>query len=379
MQADKAIEQLFKTYELTSFDRKMLHENFYDIIRWWRLLVEANSGNASLQDDNLARIIGINLVRKERNLPHHPALRKINPRTVAARLEKISAAPAVRHSLSEWMEERCSSEITEGWDALAASLNDPAPLAVRINTLKASKEDIMAFFEETEVNPAPSAIAHDGLVLGEFVNVYRTPVFRDGWIEVQDEGSQYVSEFMDVKPGMRVVDACAGAGGKTLHLAALMKNKGKVVALDIFPKKLEELKRRAKRAGAENIEIRLIESSKTVKRMKDTADRVLIDAPCSGLGVLRRNPDIKWRLSPEELEKLIPEQRQLLKQFSALVKPGGKLVYATCSILPSENEKQVEHFLSEHPEFSLEKETWLLPGKDGCDGFYMARLVRKPV
>jgi 16S rRNA (cytosine967-C5)-methyltransferase len=156
-----------------------------------------------------------------------------------------------------------------------------------------------------------------------------------------------------------------------------MKNKGKILSMDIYAQKLEELKRRAKRAGAENIEIRLIESSKTVKRMKGTADRVLIDAPCSGLGVLRRNPDIKWRFSSEELEKMHSLQEQLLRQFAVLLKPGGKLVYATCSILPSENESRVQQFLDANPGFALEKEERLYPHIHGCDGFYMARIVRK--
>lgn len=375
MQADRAIEQLFKSYELSSLDKRILYENFYDIIRWWRLLTTANNGNESMQDENLARVIGINLARKDKHIPNHPMLQKLNANSLRKKLEEVMKSDAVRHSLPDWIEHRCAAEV-ENWDELMNSLNEAAPLSVRVNALKADVPAVQEFFEGIGVTAQPSAMSVDGLDLDEFVNVYRTHIFREGWIEVQDEGSQKVSEFLEAAPGMRVVDACAGAGGKSLHLAALMQNKGKIISMDIFVRKLDELKRRAKRAGANNIEVRLIESAKTVKRMNDTADRVLIDAPCSGLGVLRRNPDIKWRLSADEIDQLLIQQEQLLNQFSKLVKKGGKLVYATCSILPAENEKQVEKFLAAHPEFELDKEEHLWPYSDGCDGFYMARLKR---
>lgn len=377
MQADRAIEQLFRNHELNGTDKRILHENFYDIIRWWRLLVAVNNNNASLQDDNLARIVAINLVRKGRHVPAHPAMGKINPRSVERKLEEACQTPALAHSLPDWMEERCAAECGADWEPLATALNQAASLVLRVNTLKAGSREVEDFIQGIGAELHRSDIAADGLVLDDFINPYRTMIFREGWIEVQDEGSQRVSEFAGVKPGQRVVDACAGAGGKSLHLAALMKNKGKIIALDIFPQKLEELKRRARRAGAENIEVRLMESSKTVKRMQDTADVVLIDAPCSGLGVLRRNPDIKWRLQPEEMIQLEKTQQELLHRFSIMVKPGGVMVYATCSILPTENEVQVTKFLETHPGFELEEEEKLLPHTHGCDGFYMARLIRK--
>ena len=178
---------------------------------------------------------------------------------------------------------------------------------------------------------------------------------------------------------MRVIDACAGAGGKALHLAAIMENKGQLIALDIHQYKLKELKRRAKRAGAHNIETRLIDSTKVIKKLHQSADRVLIDAPCSGLGVLRRNPDAKWKLNPDFIERITIEQQQILSQYAHMVKPEGKLIYVTCSILPQENENQVKSFLASEigSEFTLESEKHLWPAVDGFDGFYMARLVRK--
>jgi 16S rRNA (cytosine967-C5)-methyltransferase len=190
---------------------------------------------------------------------------------------------------------------------------------------------------------------------------------------------ELVAQFLDVKPGMKVVDACAGAGGKTLHLAALMENKGQIIAMDIYANKLKELKRRAKRAGAHNIEMRVIDSTKPIKKLYDKADRVLIDAPCSGLGVLRRNPDAKWKLQPEFIEKIKNTQSEILASYSRMVKPGGQLVYATCSILPSENQEQVEKFLTSDlgKEFTFVKEKKILSHESGFDGFYMALIQRK--
>jgi 16S rRNA (cytosine967-C5)-methyltransferase len=195
---------------------------------------------------------------------------------------------------------------------------------------------------------------------------------------VQDYGSQQIASFMEVEPGMKVIDACAGAGGKSLHLAALMKNKGHILSLDIYEKKLIELQRRARRNGVHIIEAKIIESSKTIKRLKEKADRLLLDVPCTGLGVLRRNPDAKWKLSPSFLEEVKITQQNLLRDYSSMVKPGGKLIYATCSILPSENENQIKTFLDskEGQVFTLENQKTLLPNDFGYDGFFMAKLKR---
>jgi 16S rRNA (cytosine967-C5)-methyltransferase len=176
---------------------------------------------------------------------------------------------------------------------------------------------------------------------------------------------------------MRVIDACAGGGGKTLHLAALTQNKGKIVAMDTEGWKLEELMKRAKRAGASNIETRVIDSAKVIKRLEGTADRLLLDVPCSGLGVIRRNPDAKWKLSLEFVEKVKTLQQKILTEYSTMVKPGGKMVYSTCSLLPSENEKQVEQFLEGNGKtFTLITSKTILPSQ-GFDGFFMALLQRQ--
>jgi 16S rRNA (cytosine967-C5)-methyltransferase len=175
---------------------------------------------------------------------------------------------------------------------------------------------------------------------------------------------------------MRVVDACAGAGGKTLHLAALMKNKGRIIGMDVEQWKLDELQKRGRRAGVSNMEIRFIESSKTIKRLENSADRLLLDVPCSGLGVLRRNPDAKWKLSLDFIQKVKDLQQHILNDYCLMLKPGGMMVYSTCSILSSENEKQVQQFLKDRGEqFELVEEKRAWPS-DGFDGFYMALLKR---
>ena len=184
---------------------------------------------------------------------------------------------------------------------------------------------------------------------------------------------------MDIEPAQRVVDTCAGAGGKSLHLAALMENKGQLISMDIYGSKLKELKRRARRNGAHNIEVREIDSTKVYKKLYGSADRVLIDAPCTGLGVLRRNPDSKWKLQPEFIENIKKVQQEILQSYSKMLKPGGKMVYATCSILPSENQNQVNTFLTSEAgkEFTFVSDKEVLAHKSGFDGFYMALLEKK--
>jgi len=194
---------------------------------------------------------------------------------------------------------------------------------------------------------------------------------------VQDASSQLVAEFLKIEPGMRIVDACAGAGGKTLHIASITQNKGRIISLDTEQWKLDETKKRARRAGVSNLEIRLIEGSKTMKKLHDTADRLLLDVPCSGLGVIKRNPDAKWKLSLEFINRLKVMQAEIIQDYSKIVKVGGKMVYATCSILPSENQGQVETFLKNNPNYKLEEEKIVLPSESGFDGFYMARIIRE--
>lgn len=218
--------------------------------------------------------------------------------------------------------------------------------------------------------------APDALLLRERQNIFKNKLFLEGYFEIQDVGSQMIAEFLQAKPSMRVIDACAGAGGKTLHLAAIMQNKGKIIALDTEEWKLQELKNRSKRAGISIIESKMIESNKTIKRLENSADRLLLDVPCSGLGVLKRNPDAKWKLSLEFVEQVRKKQEEILDFYPRMLKKGGLMVYATCSLLPSENEKQIEKFLSKYANFRLFAQKHLLPSQYGFDGFYMALLEK---
>ena len=228
-------------------------------------------------------------------------------------------------------------------------------------------------FEDTNTKGYPYA-----LKLLKRNNVFRTEAFKMGWFEVQDASSQLVADFLDVKPGMRVIDACAGAGGKTLQLSSIMKNKGTIIAMDIYKSKLNKLKIRARRNGAHNIKLKLINSSKVIKKQIGKADRVLIDSPCSGMGVLRRNPDTKWKLKPDFIKELKHLQQKIIVEYSKMLKKGGKMVYSTCSVLPSENQNQLKKFLkSDHgKDYQLIRDKIILSSESGYDGFFMA-LIKK--
>lgn len=255
-----------------------------------------------------------------------------------------------------------------------------APVFLRINTLKTTVEKCVAALhahnaEAVNINDAEPLTSPVVRVHSPY-GLFRSAEFHNGWFEQQDINSQKVSIALDVRPGMRVVDACAGAGGKTLHLAALMKNKGRIIALDVSEDKLRQLQTRAARAGADIVDPRLITSTKTVKRLAASADRVLIDAPCSGTGVLRRNPDIPWHMRPDLLQELRSTQAEILRRNALAVKPGGLVVYAVCSVLEQEGVAQVSAFLEGHPSFSLRSATTFATGDDGGDGFYIAVITR---
>ena len=233
----------------------------------------------------------------------------------------------------------------------------------------------MQELSKLDIKAEPLTDYPDAIKLFKRTNLFASPLFKAGLFEVQDASSQKVASFLDVKPGMHVIDACAGAGGKTLHLSALMESKGRIVSLDTELWKLEELRKRAKRAGAQNIETRLIENN-TINKLKNSADRVLLDVPCSGLGVIKRNPDAKWKLKPEFIDNIRTTQQKILTEYADMVKLGGQIVYATCSILPIENTQQVETFLQHNASFEMVKQEIISPNQSGFDGFYMALLKK---
>jgi len=249
---------------------------------------------------------------------------------------------------------------------------------LRANRLKSTPQKVkQLLFKEAGIKT--ELIANDALVVTERKNLFKTQVYQDGLFEVQDYSSQQAAPALEVKPGMTVIDACAGAGGKSLHLAALMENKGTIIAMDTADWKLKELRKRARRNGVQNIETRPITGTKVIKRLHGRADRLLLDVPCSGIGVIRRNPDSKWKLSPEFIDRLKTTQLDILARYPKMVKPGGKMVYATCSVLPSENEHQLEQFLTTETgkDWRLISTKTFLPQRDGYDGFFVSSLERK--
>ncbi|MGH1468270.1 MAG: RsmB/NOP family class I SAM-dependent RNA methyltransferase [Bdellovibrionales bacterium] len=280
------------------------------------------------------------------------------------------------YSVSKDLEETLKNEMDDKQrlEFLKASMNT-ASVFLRVNLNLISDEECLKTLKAEELDV--ELIKPGCIELKERKNIFSSPSFKSGFFEVQDGASQDVAYFMQLEKGMRVADSCAGAGGKTLHMSSLMQNSGTIVAMDIFPRRLEELKKRAKRARSQNIEIKPIEGTKTVKRMVGKFDRLLLDVPCTGSGTYRRKPESKLFFSKGEHERLLAIQEEVLELHSKLVKEGGKMVYATCSVFPSENIKQVEKFLAKHSEFELEEEVSNFVGQDGFDGFYMARMKRK--
>ncbi len=379
--ADKMVAQaLKKDKRWGSHDRKFVAETIYEIVRWKRLYAEIAEVKEPFDRENLWRIFAVWAVLRSYPIPDWQQIVGTPERKIKGRFDELSKQRTLRESIPDWMDALCVAELGEKiWSQEIAAQNQPAKVILRANTLKTNKEALRAVLMDLDIETEFLTNQPDALVLKERANVFLTTAFKDGFFEVQDANSQLVAQFLDVEPGMRVVDTCAGAGGKTLHLASLMQNKGQLIAMDLYESKLKQLKLRAKRNGAFNIEYRIIDSTKVIKKLEEKADRVLIDAPCSGLGVLKRNPDAKWKLQPEFIENIKKVQAEVLESYARIVKPGGKLVYATCSILPSENKEQVQKFLLTPmgKNFSFVKELQLLASDSGFDGFYMAQLERK--
>lgn len=280
-----------------------------------------------------------------------------------------------RYSVSPELLKILEEELSESREDFLKASMKPAEVYLRVNTHVTTDLDCMAALSEEGYETA--RLKENCLALRERQNLFLSEAFKKGFFEIQDGASQDVARFMELEPGMRVADSCAGAGGKTLHMSCLMKNKGKITAMDVFPRRLEDLKKRAKRARAQNIEIKEIQGTKTIKRMAGSFDRVLLDAPCTGTGTYRRKPESKLFFNLEEHSRLLKTQAEILSLHSQLVKPGGLLVYATCSNLPSENKNQVNAFLGSQSDFEFIEENQNFVGQNGFDGFYMAKMKRK--
>ena len=366
--ADRALERLFREERPTDgAARGTIATALYDMLRNARLL-ETAAG------EQFADILAARCVYRNVRLP---LFLRENSGQLAGLLRQAAAVRAVQLSVPDWLDDMGERELGAAWEATAAALNEPPQTVVRANLTVISRERLIAALAAPGFAPQPLSWNDCGIIVNSTAGLFSTPEFRRGCYEMQDAASQMTGLFCGVRPGMRVIDGCAGAGGKTLHLADLMQNRGKIIALDVRETALDELRRRAARARAAVIETRHISTTKVIKRLAGSADVVLLDAPCSGTGVLRRNPDAKWRLTPADVEEFRRKQAEILARYSTVVAPGGYLVYAVCSIFPSEGERQTAEFLAAHGgEFRLEAERRYSPA-EGFDGFYMARMARR--
>lgn len=379
--ADKIIAKTLKRDKRWgSKDRSFIAETTYDIVRWNRLYAEIAEVKQPYKREDLWRMFAVWATLRGIQLPDWKQFDGTPTRRIKGRFDELSRERKFRESIPDWIDELGEKELgNDLWTKELEAQNKPAEVILRVNRLKITPKELQKQLKALSIDTFTDKNYPDALILTQRVNVFMTPLFKEGLFEVQDASSQLVAPFLDVQPGMRVVDACAGAGGKTLHMAALMENKGQIIALDLYESKQRQLKQRAKRNGAHNIEYRIIENNKVIKKLHEKADRVLIDAPCSGLGVLKRNPDTKWKLKPEFVDNIKQTQQEILQSYSKMVKAGGKLVYATCSILPSENQEQIKKFLESESgkDFNFVKDKKVLAHQSGFDGFYMALLERK--
>ena len=353
-------------------DRRLFAECVYENVRWWRL----HWSLAGLPDAECLLPEAITEERVQTLWDAYWARREAKesgqPATPVGEIP-----PAIQASVPDWLFELGAREFGADWPNLLAALNQPAEVFLRANALHTTAPALKASLAAQGIAADEVPGLPDALRLKERRKLGNSTAFSRGHFEIQDAASQHVAPLLHVAPGQTVIDACCGAGGKTLHLAALMRNQGRLFAFDVREKPLHVLAARAKRAGVTIIELGVLDRELVHAELFATADRVLLDVPCSGLGTLRRNADVKWKLTEKEVARLLRVQARILNDYSQFVKPGGKLVYATCSLLPEENERQVQAFLTgPGTGWTLEEELHLRPDREGFDGFYAARLKR---
>lgn len=360
--ADKVVRHLLRKNRLWGRrDRAQVASVIYDIVRWKRF-VEFMAGIEHLTEENIHLLLRYWLERKAQ---------------VPTFSERASLPRAIALSIPDVLDNLGMKELKTRWPLEMEALNQKADTIIRVNTLKTDRKSLQErLFGEgiiTEVLQGhPEALLIEGRK-----NLIGAKSYQQGLFEIQDASSQKVSHLLDVKPGMQVIDACAGAGGKSLHLAALMQNRGRIISMDVSKSKLIELKKRAFRNKAHNIRTFCIDHSEAqIPSLYNYADRLLLDVPCSGLGTLRRRPDLKWKFSEFELERIQILQACILRKYAPMLKKGGKMVYSTCSILPSENTKQMAQFVKYFPGFHCLRQEEISPAENAHDGFFMA-LIEK--
>lgn len=400
--ADQLIDSFFRQRRyLGSHDRRELAESAYGILRNLRLLQELVARVKPAATTEAAWLFAaykLHIEKTSRAIIKSYSLTLSDAELVSLTAQQVEVVAGknigVRLSFPDWLVTALQQQMGEGESArLLESLNQPPPLTIRVNTIKTTREQCLSELQQRGFECALSKLSPNGIHLFKRANLFSLDLFQDGWFELQDEGSQIISLLVDPKPTWRIADVCAGGGGKTLHLAALMKNRGEIFAFDVIPRRLENLQKRARRSGVHNVRTQLLQENEIPAHLLGKLDAILIDAPCSGTGVLRRNPDAKWKISPEMIQEMSEKQKNILRHYAPLLKPGGRLVYATCSLLREENEEVVEAFLSAHVSFQLSDareilkrfdlaklvnagNVHLFPHQHGCDGFFAAVLER---
>lgn len=393
--ADAVVSRYFREHrQLGHADRAFVAETVFAVLRRGRSIEARCAGQLS---DRRRLLATLAIVRGWSQRELAPVLKASEEEWLAAAkaVPEADLPPAVRCDLPDWLYARLEKQF--GADevlALARAMNQSAPLDLRVNTLKGDRDTLLAKLAADDIAASPGALSPLAVRLRDKPALAKHPLFLEGAFEVQDEGSQLLGFLLEPKRGEMVVDFCAGAGGKTLLLGALMRNTGRLYAFDVSDKRLANLKPRLARSGLSNVHPARIEHERDqkIKRLAGKADRVLVDAPCSGLGTLRRNPDLKWRQDETSVAELTVKQAAILDAAATLVRPGGRLVYATCSLLSAENDEIVAAFLEKHPDFSLlpasavlgkqgiacEGEVLrLLPHQHNTDGFFAAAMERK--
>lgn len=393
--ADNTLSHYFRSHpKLGSRERGVIAEGIYGLLRNKAVYTSfAESGNGPTMRRmtllGLADAVGIDALGGLSEEETQWLMRVMQ-------IDRTALPAGLRANLPQWLFDKLVARDGEAATlALAEALNRPAPLDLRVNAIKATREDVMASLATAPILCEPTPYASLGIRVVKKPALQNLPLFKNGLIEVQDEGSQLLSQIVGAKRGEMVVDFCAGAGGKTLALGAMMRNTGRLYAFDVSDKRLAKLKPRLARSGLSNVHPVQIahENDTKIKRLAGKIDRVLVDAPCSGLGTLRRNPDVKWRQTEQSIVELNVKQNAILAGAARLVKPGGRLVYATCSILEEENEAIVAQFISAHADFALVpmKEIFveqkiplemqeylkLFPHQHQTDGFFAAVFERK--
>ena len=357
-------------------DRRTIGKIFYDIIRQ-KLFFEALT---STTENNHWPLLGCWMVLNEHQLPDWEEFENMNPTSLLAKAAVLSQQRRYRYSIPEWMDKMGVESMGEAlWEKEMASLNTPAELVIRVNTLKLTVPKLKSILEKKY-----KIVSHripdypDALLIEKKQPLHQLAEYRNGYFEVQDANSQKIVPWLNPEANQLYVDTCAGAGGKSLHLATLTGDAAKIIAVDIEPLKLQELIKRCKRNNIKSVEVIRADKTEKLNTLIRAAQGVLIDAPCSGMGVLKRNPDTKWNITPEKLDELIALQHHILKTYAPMVKKGGSLIYATCSILPAENQHQLAHFLESKlgKSFAMDNEHTYYSHQTGFDGFYCARLTR---